>query len=102
MTMYRCNNCGHLFEEGEQDKWVENHGFFLGNGEEFTGCPICHGSYEEVKLCNICDTMCETKQDEYCNGCKKEIRERFENLMDSNFDEEERKLLNILYEGELL
>ena len=52
--MYKCEECGHIFEDGEQVQWVEMHGFVYGNGEELSGCPICNGAYEEIKPCKIC------------------------------------------------
>lgn len=46
--MYKCNSCGHLFEEGEQAVWTEEH------GEKWSGCPLCHDGYEEVHQCEKC------------------------------------------------
>lgn len=46
---YKCLDCGHIFEEGEQLRWVESH------GEEMQGCPKCNGAFEETKQCAICD-----------------------------------------------
>ncbi len=47
--MYKCKNCGHIFEEGEQATWTEKHGFSSGPFEEWDGCPICQGSFKEAK-----------------------------------------------------
>ena len=70
--MYRCENCGHLFEEGEQAVWYENQGECHGVTamERFSGCPLCHDDYEEVHQCKECgdwhyedelyDGLCET------------------------------------------
>ena len=46
--MYRCDNCGHLFEDGAQGKWTEEH------GEPWDGCPLCRGGYDEVHQCKAC------------------------------------------------
>ena len=51
--MFRCYECGNLFEEGEQAVWRENYGAEIG-GEMFDGCPVCHGAYEEVYQCDGC------------------------------------------------
>ena len=45
--MYRCEECGHLFEEGEQVVWIEKHGLSAPPYERFSGCPICKGTYSE-------------------------------------------------------
>lgn len=54
--MYKCLECGHIFEEGEQKTWNEDRGEFWGVpcSEEMSGCPICRGDYEEMKKCTIC------------------------------------------------
>lgn len=51
--MFRCYECGNLFEDGEQAVWRENYGAEIG-GEMFNGCPVCHGAYEEVYQCDGC------------------------------------------------
>ena len=48
--MYRCYECGNLFEEGEQAVWYENYGDEISE-EMFNGCPVCNGDYEEVYQC---------------------------------------------------
>ena len=52
--MYRCENCGHLFEEGEQAVWEERHGLDTPPYEKWDGCPLCRGSYEQVYQCKEC------------------------------------------------
>lgn len=41
MTTYKCDDCGYIFEEGEEQYWTESH------GERWVGCPRCKGSFEE-------------------------------------------------------
>ena len=65
--MYKCKNCGHVFEEGEQATWIEEHGFSSGPFEEWSGCPICSGGYEETKQCKICGE--EFLEEELKGGC---------------------------------
>ena len=63
--MYRCVECGHLFEDGEQVRWTEDH------GEEWSGCPICKSEYEEVRICKNCGKW-HTKNelfDGWCESC---------------------------------
>lgn len=56
--MYKCLECGHLFEEGEQAVWKENIGECCGHDyyDEFEGCPICKGDYEKAVKCSICES----------------------------------------------
>lgn len=54
MKMYRCENCGHLFEEGEQAVWEERHGLDTPPYEKWSGCPLCKCDYEEVHQCEKC------------------------------------------------
>jgi hypothetical protein len=59
--IYKCVDCGHIFEEGEQAVWYEDRGEFWGVpcSERMTGCPICNGDYEETT--GIMDYMKQTK-----------------------------------------
>lgn len=52
--MYKCLECGHIFEQGEEAKWTETHGFTDGRYEHFTGCPLCKSAYEETVPCKKC------------------------------------------------
>ena len=98
--MYKCDICGHLFEEGEQKKWIENHGLEYGQGEQWQGCPLCEGSYQEIEPCKICGSYEHNADEDYCDECKKNVLKTFTILMNENFSEEERELLNELLEGE--
>ena len=74
--MYRCENCGNLFEEGEQAVWYENQGECHGVTamERFSGCPLCHGDYEEVHQCKECGDW-HTEDELYDGWCEKCLRE---------------------------
>lgn len=76
IMMYRCCECGNLFEEGEQAVWYENQGEYHGVTvwERFSGCPVCKGDYEEVHQCKEC---CEwhTEDELYDGWCEKCLRE---------------------------
>ena len=54
--MYKCIECGHLFEDGEQATYRENQGECFGYPayEEFNCCPVCKGDYEEAVQCEKC------------------------------------------------
>ena len=66
--MYRCCECGNLFEEGEQARWTEEH------GEKWDGCPLCRGGYEEVHQCKECGEW-HTEDELYDGWCEKCLRE---------------------------
>lgn len=79
---YKCLNCGHIFEEGEQACWNESRGEFWGSpcSEEMSGCPLCNGAYEKTTPCKICGS--EHLEDELnggvCNECIDEYRKNFD------------------------
>jgi hypothetical protein len=91
--MFKCKECGNLFEEGEQKKWKEPH------GEELSGCPICFSAYVEVKQCALCGEYSENK---FCDDCKAYYKKDFKALMDKTYDNNERELINELFDGEEL
>ena len=74
--MYRCVNCGNLFEEGEQAVWYENQGECHGVTamERFSGCPVCKGDYEEVHQCKKCGSW-HSDDELYEGWCEKCLRE---------------------------
>ena len=103
--MYKCKNCGHIFEEGEQATWTEKHGFSSGPYEEWSGCPICQGSFEEAKKCEYCSNYFiegESRSNVICEDCVDEIETRFSNLLHNNFTEFERTVLNDIFDGKEL
>lgn len=46
--MYRCVECEHLFEDGEELIYTESH------GEKLKVCPCCRGGFEVVHQCDKC------------------------------------------------
>ena len=66
--MFKCCECGHLFEDGEQAVWTEAH------GEKWSGCPICNAGYEEVHQCKECDEW-HTEDELYDGWCEKCLRD---------------------------
>lgn len=69
--MFKCCECGRLFEESEKAEWYEPH------GEKMDGCPNCRGDYEEAFKCELCgeiysaseltEGVCDSCIDEYKN-----------------------------------
>ena len=74
--MYRCLNCGNLFEDGEQATWYENQGECHGSIAmgRFDGCPVCRGDYEEAYQCKKCGDW-HTEGELYDGWCEKCLRE---------------------------
>ena len=78
---YKCLNCGHIFEEGEQACWSESRGEYWGVAcsENMSGCPLCKGEYEETVQCAVCGS--EHLEDELnggvCDECIDEYRKDF-------------------------
>lgn len=92
--MYKCEDCGHIFEDGEQATWKEDY------GETFFGCPICKGDCVEIKPCKICGSYEHDENEQYCDNCKERTKNKFNGMMEKEFTMEERKLINELYDGE--
>ena len=64
--MYKCSNCGEIFEEPNtiKEDW----------GETFYVCPYCNGDYEEVHQCKECGEW-HTEDELYGGWCEKCLRE---------------------------
>lgn len=101
--MFKCCDCGNLFEEGEQAVWEEKHGFIDGPFEKWSGCPLCKSDYEEVHQCKECGDW--HYEDELYDGwCEKCLRETinydtFFEYCEANRDEQ---YLDIFVMSELL
>ena len=101
--MYICENCGHLFEEGEQAVWEERHGLDTPPYEKWNGCPVCNGDYEEVHQCKECGDW-HTDDELYSGWCEKCLRETitydtFFEYCEANKDEQ---YLDVFVMSELL
>ncbi len=72
---YKCNRCGHVFECC--DEWDESRGEYWGVpcSEKMSGCPLCHGDYEETTACEICGA--EHIEDELQGGICEECIEKY-------------------------
>lgn len=90
--MYKCRDCGVIFNEDEAHTYTE----FIGecHGDKayvtFIDCPVCHGGIEEINPCPICGEYDDIDEGEtYCNHCKKTVQRKFEQSIKDNFSEEE-------------
>ena len=77
--MFKCIDCGNLFEEGEQAVWYEDRGEYWGVpcSERMTGCPVCKGDYEEAKECKECGEwhFSDELTDGLCENCREETED---------------------------
>ena len=99
--MYKCNECGNLFEEGEQVVWQEDRGECFGfpSYETMDGCPLCSGDYEEVEPCKICGSYESIKDgEEFCKDCLAYVIRRYRKVLNENFDENELAAIEFLRE----
>jgi hypothetical protein len=75
---YKCLECGHIFEDGEEAHWSESRGEFWGRpcSEEMTGCPLCKGDYAETEPCDICGSahLPDELTSGVCEECIEEYR----------------------------
>lgn len=80
--MYKCLECGHIFDKGEEAFWEEPRGEYWGTNcrEIMVGCPLCRGVFEETKKCAICKS--EHLDDDLiggvCEDCIDSYRKNFE------------------------
>ena len=115
--MFKCTDCGHIFEDGEQRTFVERHPYGDTTADEyFSVCPVCGGEYEEAKSCECCGGA--FLEDEliggyYCDECLRDSVTcgSFETFAMDGIDERQtstledfvlRKLFDIDDSGEIL
>lgn len=76
--MYKCFDCGLVFEEPK--RYSEDRtpgGVFEGGSfiEHYDGCPNCSGAFEEAKECDGCgefvyvSSLMATDDGEFCDDC---------------------------------
>lgn len=74
--MYKCLDCGHIFDDGEQKVYRDDHGIPGDLYEEIEVCPVCGGGFETTKQCKKCgaEFLAEELYGEYyCDECLKEM-----------------------------
>ena len=76
---YKCCDCGHIFEDGEEAVWYDTHGLERPPYEKMSGCPICKGAYEETVQCDVCgsDHLENELSGGVCDECINEYRKNF-------------------------
>ena len=88
---FKCLECGHIFEECEEDHWQESRGEYWGIPcfEDMVGCPLCRGDYEKTVKCEVCGS--EHLEDELnggvCDECIDEYRKDFNSCYELSISE---------------
>ena len=73
---YKCLECGHIFEEGEEGHYFENGEFWgVPYSQKMSCCPLCKGVYEKTVPCEICGS--EHLKDELISGVCEECIEDY-------------------------
>ena len=79
--MYKCYDCGYVFEEPKQYSEDKTPGGAFEGGsfiDHYTGCPSCGGAYDEAAECEWCGEWSYRSLMEYtdegllCNLCLEE------------------------------
>lgn len=88
--LYRCTDCGSVFDDPVYSSWMEDDGF-MRHG---LVCPVCKSDdYEEGCACQLCGGFSE---DEYCDDCVSQLRKDLENLISENFNSDEIEAIKYL------
>lgn len=72
--LYKCYECGHIFEEGEQkysgDGW---------NDPKIAVCPVCGNAFGEAKICPRCggQFLEDELTEGFCENCVNEEIEEY-------------------------
>ena len=79
---YKCLECGHIFERGEEASWSEYRGEYFGfvAYKKMSGCPLCKGAFEETIPCDICGSehLEEELNGGVCDECLEDCKCDFE------------------------
>ena len=97
--MYKCDDCGHLFEDGGEKIMHENMGECHGAPawEVYAVCPMCGGTFSIVEPCKVCGSYDVPKRENFCASCEKDIQRRVEAFLDREFSAEEKELFEKIY-----
>ena len=80
--MYRCIDCGAIFEDPVT--WKESRGEYWGFpcSETMSGCPECEGDYEEALECKECGKWHSKEEldDGLCEACINEKEKNNDNV----------------------
>lgn len=68
---FKCNDCGHIFESGEEKVVYERHGLDRPPYEKRSVCPCCGGDFSELEVekCGICGFEGDSVYNGLCMEC---------------------------------
>lgn len=84
IEMYKCLDCGLLFNEGEEVAWYERHGLDTPPYEKMCGCPKCMGAFEKTVQCSICleDHLEDELTSGICESCLAEAASDYDTFVE--------------------
>ena len=95
---YKCVECGNIFESGEEARWEESHGLEGAPYEEWYGCPVCKGGFEEAENCAVCGVVHIVSElnGGVCDDCIDKYRHNFKACYEIASEETETIKINSL------
>lgn len=92
MIRYRCNYCGVCFDTPVSVEYTDHIDEGISVNYRERRCPICGcESFEEVGTCEKCGGVAE-KDHILCHTCKRDLKKRICDFMDTLTEAEERQL----------
>lgn len=89
--MYKCEDCGMVFDEPKEFVMQELEHFGFPCRETSIGCPRCKGNFGDAHICKICGDY--TLEESYCDSCREKVKGQFKKLMKMFFTEAEQDLI---------
>ena len=100
--MYICNDCGHVFDDGESQTERDYRGECHGSPsyEEYRVCPVCGGNYDEAVKCAECGDYAAVSDLEsgICPDCVKRTDKELRAVLLNCFSPAQREYLEDSYE----
>lgn len=94
--LFKCYQCGHIFEDGEELEITETHNLDGGIYEKYTVCPICKGFYSKAQECAVCGKLCTDEEltEGVCEDCFDAYAKDFDTCYNLSLGEEETVKIN--------
>lgn len=81
---YKCLECGHIFEEGEEGHYFENGECWgVPYSQKIYCCPLCKGDYDVTTPCSICGS--EHLEEDLNGGLCDECIDKYKNDIEMCF-----------------
>ena len=101
--MYKCVECGHVFDDEDVKRLREDRGECHGVPayEEYCVCPACNGDIDEAKICKCCYEyfLNDEMEDDFCMSCIEKKAEDFNFALFAYSEERESVSINGLLAG---